>query len=407
MAMEFGESAAIALRALRANKLRSFLTLLGTIVGVTAVITIISLIQGMNQYVSEKLLSQGANVYWVDKYGFILDDDQFREARKRKDLEIEDYEAVAGLSRYAGHVKAEMERNADLRYKTDKLRRVTLKGELGEYAEVDRMDLDDGRHLTSTDMTRRRQVCVIGYEVWEKLFKGEPAVGQEIRIESDKFLVVGVAAKKGGIFGQSQDQFVLIPLGTFQKMYGKRGSITIGVASIDQAVFELAQDETRAILRARRHVAPGKDDDFGITTAEMFMDLYRNFTGAAFIVLVGVAGISLVVGGIVIMNIMLVSVTERTREIGIRKALGARRRDVLMQFLVEAATLSLSGGSIGVLLGIGLALLVAAISPLPAAVSWVAILLGLTMSTVIGLVFGIYPAARAAKLDPIVALRQE
>jgi putative ABC transport system permease protein len=407
MAMEFKESAAIALRALRANKLRSFLTLLGTIVGVTAVISIISLIQGMNQYVSEKLVSQGANVFWVDKYGFILDDDQFREARKRKDLDVEDYEAVAGLSRYAGSVKAEMERNADLRFGSEKLRRVPLKGELGEYAEVDRMDLEDGRHLTATDMARRRQVCVIGYEVWEKLFKGEPALEREIRIENEKFLVVGIGAKKGSIFGQSQDNFVIVPLGTFQKLYGKRGSITIGVLAANPAVFGLAQDETRAILRARRHVPPGQDDDFGITTAEMFMELYKNFTGAAFIVLVGVAGISLVVGGIVIMNIMLVSVTERTREIGIRKALGARRRDVLMQFLVEAATLSLSGGSVGVLLGISLALLVAAISPLPAAVSWVAIVLGLGMSTVIGLVFGIYPAARAAKLDPIVALRQE
>jgi putative ABC transport system permease protein len=405
--MEFRESAAIALRALRANKLRSFLTLLGTIVGVTAVISIISLIQGMNEYVSEKLVSQGANVFWVDKYGFILDDDQFREAQKRKDLEVEDYEAVVALSRSAGHVKAEKERNADLRWKTERLRRVPLKGELGEYAEVDRMDLHDGRHLTATDMSRRRQVAVIGYEVWEKLFKSEPAIGQEIRIENDKFTIVGIAARKGSVFGQSQDNFVIIPLGTFHKLYGKRGSITIGVLAADPAVFGLAQDETRAILRARRHVAPGKDDDFGITTAEMFMELYQNFTGAAFIVLVGVAGISLVVGGIVIMNIMLVSVTERTREIGIRKALGARRRDVLMQFLVEAATLSLSGGSVGVILGIALALLVAAISPLPAAVSWVAILLGLAMSTGIGLVFGIYPAARAAKLDPIVALRYE
>ncbi len=407
MAMEFRESSAIALRALRANKLRSFLTLLGTIVGVTAVIAIISLIQGMNQYVGEKLLSQGANVFWVDKYGVILDDEEYREARKRPDLEVADYEAVAGLSTHAAHVKAEMERNVDLKFGSEKLRRVPIKGELGEYAEVDRMDIHEGRHLTATDMSRRRQVCVIGYEVWEKLFRGEPALGQEMRVENDKFTVVGIAAKKGSAFGQSQDNFVIIPLGTYQKMFGKRGSITIGVLARDQAVFALAQDEARAVLRARRGVAPGQNDNFGITTAEMFMDLYRNVTGAAFIVLVGVAGISLVVGGIVIMNIMLVSVTERTREIGIRKALGARRRDVLMQVLVEAATLSLSGGTVGVLLGIALALIVAAVSPLPAAVSGIAIVLGLLMSTGIGLIFGIYPAARAAKLDPIVALRHE
>ncbi|MGH7727146.1 MAG: ABC transporter permease [Candidatus Eiseniibacteriota bacterium] len=405
--MEFRESARIALGALRANKLRSFLTLLGTIVGVTAVISIISLIQGMNQYVSDKLLSQGANVFWVDKYGFILSDDEFREANKRKDLVLDDAEAVAALTRHAAAVKAESERRADIRFGQQRERRVPIKGVWGDYVGVDKIELEDGRHLTPNDLARRRTVAVLGYEIWEKVFRGEPAVGHDIRIGDQKFTVVGVATKKGSVFGQSQDNFVLIPLGTFYKLYGSRGSISIGVASVDQASFELAQDEVRAVLRARRHVDPGKPDDFGIVTAEMFMDLYRNFTTAAFVVLVGVAGISLVVGGIVIMNIMMVSVTERTREIGIRKAIGAKRSDVLMQFLVEAATLSLAGGAIGVLLGIGLALLVAAISPLPAAVSWIAIFLGLAMSTGIGLVFGIYPAARAAGLDPIVALRYE
>jgi putative ABC transport system permease protein len=403
----FRECVALALAALRANKLRSFLTLLGTIVGVTAVIAIISLIQGMNAYVSNALLSQGANVFTVDKFGFILSEEEFRTATKRRDLTVADAEAVAALARSAAHVKAENERGDDVRFGTQRLRRIPIKGVHGDYAEVDRAELLEGRHLTQNDMSRRRTVAVLGHEVWEKLFEGRPATGHEVRIGDFKYRVVGVAAKKGSVFGQSQDNYVIVPLSAWQKVYGTRGSITIGVAAVDEASFELAQDEVRAILRARRGVAPGKPDDFGIVTAEMFMDLYRNFTGAAFIVLVGVAGISLVVGGIVIMNIMMVSVTERTREIGIRKALGAKRRDVLIQFLVEAATLSLTGGAIGVLLGIALALLVAAISPLPAAVSWVAILLGLTMSTGIGLLFGVYPAARAARLDPIVALRFE
>jgi putative ABC transport system permease protein len=401
------ECVALALGALRANKLRSFLTLLGTIVGVTAVIAIISLIQGMNTYVSNALLSQGANVFTVDKFGFILSEEEFRNATKRKDLVLADAEAIAALSRSAGHVKAETERGDDVRFGTERLRRIPVKGVHGEYAEVDRMELLEGRHLTQNDMSRRRTVTVLGHEVWEKLFDNRPAVGHEVRIGNFKYLVVGVAAKKGSVFGQSQDNYVIIPLSAWQKVYGSRGSLSISVAAVDEASFELAQDEARAILRARRGVAPGKPDDFGIVTAEMFMDLYRNFTSAAFIVLVGVAGISLVVGGIVIMNIMMVSVTERTREIDIRKALGAKRRDVLMQFLVEAATLSLTGGAIGVVLGISLALLVAAISPLPAAVSWIAIVLGLAMSTGIGLLFGIYPAARAARLDPIVALRFE
>jgi len=403
----FRECVALALASLRANKLRSFLTLLGTIVGVTAVIAIISLIQGMNAYVSNALMSQGANVFTVDKYGFILSEEEFRDAAKRSDLTVADAEAIAALSRSAAHVKVENERSDDIRLGTTRLRRIPVKGVHGDYAEVDRSELLEGRHLTQNDMSRRRAVTVLGHEVWEKLFDNRSAIGHEVRIGDFKYLVVGVAAKKGSVFGQSQDNYAIVPLSAWQKVYGSRGSVSISVAAIDEASFELAQDEARAILRARRGVAPGKPDDFGIVTAEMFMDLYRNFTSAAFIVLVGVAGLSLVVGGIVIMNIMMVSVTERTREIGIRKALGARRRDVLMQFLVEAATLSLTGGAIGVMLGIGLALLVAAISPLPAAVSWVAILLGLGMSTGIGLLFGIYPAARAARLDPIVALRFE
>ncbi len=405
--MEFRECVRLALSALRANKLRSFLTLLGTIVGVTAVIAIISLIQGMNAYVTEKLMSQGATVFTIDKYGFIMSDDEYREAAKRKDIVLADAEAIEGLSRYAGAVKTEVERGDDVRFGSERIRRVPIKGVHGDYASVDKMELAEGRHLTAQDMARRRAVAVIGYDVWEKLFDGRPASGYEIRVGALKYHVVGVAEKKGSAFGQSQDNFVLIPLTAWQKAYGTRTSLTISVSSIDEASFETAQEESRAILRARRGVGPGEKDDFGIVTAETFMDLYRNFTSAAFVVLVGVAGISLVVGGIVIMNIMMVSVTERTREIGIRKALGARRRDVLLQFLVEAATLSLTGGAIGVALGIALALTVAAVSPLPAAVSWIAIALGLLMSTGIGLLFGIYPAARAARLDPIVALRYE
>ncbi len=405
--MEFRESTRIAFGALRANKLRSFLTLLGTIVGVTAVIALISLIQGANSYVSTKLAAQGTNVFWVDKFGFILDGDKYREALKRKDLTPEDGMALASASKLAAAVRVKKERNADVRYGSERVRQVPIQGMWGDYVAVDRIELQEGRHLTQTDIARRRSACVLGYEVWEKLFKDTPALGRQVRIGENTFDVVGVAEKKGDFLGQSQDNFVIVPLGASDKIYGKRGSIEIGVMARDAATFELTQDEARAILRARRHVAPGKDDDFGITTAEMFMDLYKSLTGAIFIVFVGVAAISLVVGGIVIMNIMMVSVTERTREIGIRKALGAKKSDILMQFLVEASTLSLTGGAIGVILGSSLALLVAAVSPLPATVSVLAVVLGLVMSTSIGLVFGIYPAMRAARLDPIVALRFE
>jgi len=405
--VEFRESTRIAIGALRANKLRSFLTLLGTIVGVTAVIALISLIQGANTYVSSKLAAQGTNVFWVDKFGLILDNDKFREALKRKDLTPEDGMAVAATSKLAAAVRVKKERTADVRYGSDHLRQVPIQGMWGDYVAVDRIELQEGRHLTSTDIARRRSTCVLGYEVWEKLFKDTPATGRQVRIGENSFDVVGVAEKKGDFLGQSQDNFVIVPLGASDKIYGKRGSVEIGVLARDPSTFQLTQDEVRAILRARRHDPPGKDDDFGITTPDLFMDLYKSLTGAIFIVFVGVAAISLVVGGIVIMNIMMVSVTERTREIGIRKALGAKKKDILMQFLVEASTLSFTGGAIGVILGSSLALAVSAVSPLPATVSVVAIILGLVMSTSIGLIFGIYPAMRAARLDPIVALRFE
>jgi putative ABC transport system permease protein len=231
--------------------------------------------------------------------------------------------------------------------------------------------------------------------------------GAEFRVDRYEFEVVGVTKAKGKLFGQSQDRFVTIPVHTFQKFWQERGSLAIAVKSQDQASLELAQQEARNILRARRHQRPGQPDLFGITTSETWMNLYRTLTGGIFIVSIGVAAISLFVGGIVIMNIMLVSVTERTREIGIRKALGARRRDILTQFLVESTTLSLVGGILGIVLGAGVALLVGAVSPLPAAVSAGAVVLGVLMSSAVGVFFGSYPAARAARLDPIEALRYE
>jgi putative ABC transport system permease protein len=248
---------------------------------------------------------------------------------------------------------------------------------------------------------------VIGSEVADDLFANLDPLGQTLRVGDQQFEVVGVIKAKGKMMGQSQDRFVAIPVETFKKYYQERGSLTIAIKSVDESSLPLAQQEARNIMRVMRHQRPGQPDEFGITTSDTFLQLYHAVTGGLFVVTIGVAAISLIVGGIVIMNIMLVSVTERTREIGIRKALGARRRDILTQFLVESTTLSLSGGLIGIAIGGGLALLVGAISPLPAALSVPAVVMGILMSTGVGMFFGSYPAVRAARLDPIDALRYE
>ena len=407
MAIDPRESAGMAFAALRANKLRSLLTLLGTIIGVSAVIAVISLVQGMNRYVSDRLLAEGSDVFWVDKYGLVLDDDTFREAAKRRDLTTADADAVAGVLAGQAHVKAEASAGLQVQAGGDKPQRLNVRGVAGDYQQVDALDVGSGRALAPLDIERRRAVAVLGWEAADQLFPGREAAGRTVEIEGRRFIVAGVAKKKGSFFGESQDRFVLVPLGALEKLLPYEPGITIGVKVRDAGRMQQIQDEVRAVLRARRHVKPGAPDDFGITTAEAFLDLWRNFTGTAFIVVIGVAGISLLVGGIVIMNTMLVSVTERTREIGVRKALGARRRDVLLQFLVEAVTLSLVGGAAGVGLGVGLALLIGAVSPLPAAVSGPAILLGVAMSALVGVFFGVYPAARAARLDPVDALRYE
>ncbi len=405
--MNLRESAGIALGALRANKLRSFLTLLGTIIGVTAVIAVVSFVEGLNQFVTGKLLNAGANVFWVDKWGFMTSQEAWEDAMRRPDVTLEDADALRDGMAHAALVVAMDDATQRVHYRSKELRNVNVRGRSPGYDLADDLAIEHGRHLSEFDDQRRRLVCVIGPEVVDELFPGRDPLGRWIRVGAENFEVVGVTQAKGKMFGQSQDRFVVIPIRTFQKYKRERGSLTVAIKSVDAPSLPLAQQEARTVMRNRRHLPPGRSDNFGITTAETWLELYRNLTGGIFIVSIGVAAISLVVGGIVIMNIMLVSVTERTREIGVRKALGARRRDILTQFLVESTTLSLSGGVIGILAGIGLALLVGAVSPLPAAVNFPSVGLGILMSSLVGIFFGSYPAARAARLDPIEALRYE
>jgi putative ABC transport system permease protein len=405
--MNLRESVGIALGALRANKLRSFLTLLGTIIGVTSVIAVISFVEGLNRFVSDKLLNAGANVFVVDREGFITSQEAYEEAQRRPMVTMDDADALRLGVQHASLVVSQMEAIQSLHWKGKAMKAVAIHGRSSGYDLIDDMTIDQGRHLADADDQHRELVCVVGPEVQDDLFGGLDPVGKQMRVGDFTFEVVGLTKAKGKIFGASQDRFVIIPVHTFQKLFEERGSISISVKSVDQSSLPLAQQEARNIMRGRRHLGPGKPDNFGVTTSDNYLELYRNLTGGIFIVTIGVAAISLLVGGIVIMNIMLVSVTERTREIGIRKALGARRRDILTQFLVESTTLSLTGGIIGIVAGTGLALLVGAVSPLPAAVSLPAVAAGLLMSSLVGVFFGSYPAARAARLDPIESLRYE
>jgi putative ABC transport system permease protein len=327
--------------------------------------------------------------------------------RDRPDVTIEDADALRLGVAHARLVIAQTNAQVEAHYKNKDVKGIQLRGRSPGYEIVDDLQLDSGRQFTELDDQRRRMVAVIGPELAEDLFGNLDPIGREIRLGSDTYQVIGVTVAKGKLFGQSQDRFAAVPVRSFIKTRMERGSIDISVKSVDQASMDLTQQEARIVLRGRRHLRPGVPDNFGITTSENVMQLYNTLTGGIFVVTIGVAAISLLVGGIVIMNIMLVSVTERTREIGIRKASGARRRDILTQFLVEATTLSMSGGLIGIILGVSLALLAGLVTPLPAAVSIPSVIAGILMSLLIGVFFGSYPAWRAARLDPIEALRYE
>jgi putative ABC transport system permease protein len=405
--MNLRESSGIALSALRANKLRSFLTLLGTIIGVMSVIAVLSFVEGLNRFVSNKLLNAGANVFYVDPYGFVTSEEAWELVKDNPPITLDDSDVLQSNVPHAASIVAQAEARGTARYRDKEVRAVSFHGRGAGYDVIDDLTIERGRHLTELDDQRRRAVCVIGAEMADELFPGADPLRKVIRLGDESYEVVGVIASKGKLFGQSQDRFATIPIRTFQKFKQERGSFGLAIKSTDQASMPVAQQEVRNVLRGRRHLRPGQPDNFGITTSENVLELYRTLTGGIFVVTIGVAAISLLVGGIVIMNIMLVSVTERTREIGIRKAMGARRRDILTQFLIEATTLSVIGGLIGILTGIGLAVLAGAVTPLPTAVSWPAVGLGIAMSGLIGIFFGSYPAWRAARLDPIEALRYE
>jgi putative ABC transport system permease protein len=405
-----------ALTALRVNKLRSSLTTLGIIIGVFAVIAIVSLIQGMNQFIAQQIQSLGSNIISVSKYPWVsLGDEDWREIRRRRPLTIEDAEAIARLPSVA--LVAPNIHNWEgepMKYREETVQEVSIIGVTSTYQEVNLHFVESGRYIQESDNEHRRHVVVLAQDVVDALFPTTDPIGKRIRIGVQEFSVIGVLERKGNFLGRSLDNHVLIPLSTFQKMYGATGrivgrfnSVTIDVQPKSQATQEVAIDQITELLRRRRNVPLDEADDFSVNTQSALTSVYRAITGTAFAVMIGVASISLMVGGIGIMNIMLVSVTERTREIGIRKAVGARRSEILWQFLIEAVTLSCFGGGLGIALGFTAAKVVATFTWLHAAISPWAVLLGFGFSAAVGIFFGIFPATKAARLDPIVALHYE
>ncbi len=410
--MNFSESIRIALQSLWVNKLRSALTLLGVVIGVAAVIAVVTFVNGINGYVAEKIFNLGADVFIVFKVSpAVTNVEHFLEAEKRKDLTYEDYQAARDACRHCIFVGvATRHETGKVTYGGQSSGDTSVRGVSPEMSAIYDTDLVSGRFLNETDVDNKTPVVVVGPDIVENLMPGLDPLGRDIRIDGWEYQIIGVGKKKGKTLGQSLDNWAMIPITMSLKQYGSHSNNPIriaGKAAGAGVTLETAMDEVRVALRARRHDAPGADDSFDAETNASLLGIWSNFSGTFFIAMIGIAAISLLVGGIVIMNIMLVSVTERTREIGIRKAMGARSTDVMLQFLIESATMALIGGAVGVLFGIVFAKGVTALIGMPSAIKLWAVMAGLIVSTSVGVFFGVYPARRAAKLDPITALRYE
>jgi putative ABC transport system permease protein len=408
--INFAESVVISLHSLRANKLRSFLTLLGIIIGVTTVITVVTIIQGLNRYVKFQLFAFGSNSFTVQRAPEIITNlKDAQEMLKRKRIEYQDYLYLKANSRVSERVEAEYNRGGTVKYGPKSLSDIRIRGETaGNYLTGRAMDIEAGRFLNADDETFARQVCVIGFDVRKELFPFENPIGKWLTANGRKYRIIGVVAGMGKILGQSLDGFITVPITTFQKYFSVANrSLTINIKAGDGESLDAAKEEVRTIMRSRRKLAFSQEDDFALEDSQTFIDFYNNLTRTLYLAMIAVAAISMLIGGIVIMNIMLVAVTERIGEIGLRKAVGARRRDILMQFLIESSSISAVGGMIGIALGFIFAKVISAATSLPAALEPWSVVLALAMSSSVGLFFGIFPANRAAKLDPVVALRSE
>ncbi len=402
------ENLSQSIEALRAHKLRAALTVLGLTMGVATLITVMTLVQGANLYVEQKIANLGTDVFQVARTPFATTDfNLVIKSRRNKRIDYDDYLAVGAGCRECDAVGASADFTTHVRYANNELVDIDIIGHTPNMADIDTRTVEHGRYFTPVEDEHGARVCLIGATIAEQLFASVDPVGKVIRIGTEEFEVIGTFEKIGSVLGQDQDNFAIIPLRAFLKMRGSRSSLTFNVHAAGEQRMQQAMDSVRLTLRARRHLAIGAPDDFFMATKDSYISLWQSISSAFFSVFIMVSSISAIVGGIVIMNVMLVSVTERTKEIGIRRAMGATRQDILRQFLTESVMQCLIGGFIGVGAGFLFALAIRTFTSFPASVqTWVA-MLGVVMSSVIGLFFGIYPATRAAKLDPVVALRSE
>lgn len=402
------EPAMIALETLRNHKLRSFLTLLGVILSVATLIVVVSMVQGANKYVAEKAANFGSNVFVVSRYPLVTSLEQLvKLTRSNKMVKWDDYEGLRDNMRLAEAVGAEADHNGTVKYKKESIQDIQVRGVTANMGNIDIEEPEFGRYITETDDSHRTNVTMIGTDVAKRFFTGTDPLGKSIYIDGEEYEVVGVAKEIGSAFGQSQDSFVYIPIETFLKVYGSNLSLDISVKALSAELMQPAEDEARMLMRARRHLTPRQDDTFGVIEPSAIMELYNSVTGSLSTGSIGIVFIFLIIGGIVIMNIMLASVTERTREIGVRKSLGATRRDVLLQFLVESGVMATIGGVLGVVVAAVISFAVGHLTPFPMdlPIRWV--IIGVLVAAGVGIFFGVYPAYKASKLNPIEALRFE
>ena len=413
--MPFREAIAIAVASVKANKLRSVLTILGVVIGIASVIAVVAITDGLDRYMADKVLALGSKSFTIKKFpDVIVSFDQFREFMKRKDINIRDIEVVREACTLCSEVGGLFATSRTVKFGSVRQESVQVMGVTENFARMGSIrDLIVGRHFIDEDIDSARPVAVIGADLMDAFFPNAEPLLKELVIDGNRVRVIGVGERKGKVFGSSQDNFVWVPITTFRKMFGSRRSVSIQAEAISMDVFEKAQDQARLAMRTRRHLSYQDQDDFNIETGESVMNLWNSATQGIFVVTIVVTAISLVVGGVVVMNIMLVSVTERIKEIGVRKALGARRSDIQKQFIVESVILTGAGGLLGVAaaavfsFGVGRLMSGMVGDDFAAPVRLWAVLLAVISSTIVGLVAGIYPASRAASLDPVVALRNE